>query len=86
MVLETNNYSTVARAAGVDPRTLKSWVKEYEMEVRDQMEKEGMSLISLEPTEMDYKRKYEMAMKLLGEKELEITILKDALKKTNVPG
>lgn len=81
MALETNKYASTAKAAGVDPKTLRSWMKKYEIEVRDQMEREGISLISPEPTELEYKRKYELAMKLLGEKELEVAVLKDALKK-----
>lgn len=81
MALETNKYATTARAAGVDPSTLRNWMRKYETEVRDQMEQEGASVTAIEPTEIDYKRKYELAMKLLGEKELEVAVLKDALKK-----
>jgi len=83
MALETNKYATTAKAAGVHPNTLRKWMKEYETEVRDQMEMEGAALTSVEPTEKDYKKKYEMAMKLLGEKELEVAVLKDAFKKKN---
>lgn len=83
MALETNKYATTARAAGVDPKTLRNWIKKYETEVRDEMEQEGISLTTSDPIEMDYKRKYEIAMKLLGEKELEVAVLKDALKKNN---
>ena len=59
----------------------RKWIKKYEDEVRDQMEAEGLNLSPLEPTETEYKKKYELAMKLLGEKELEVAVLKDALKK-----
>lgn len=81
MALETNKYATTARAAGVDPKTLRRWMQKYETEVRDQMEQEGTTIIPPEPTEGEYKKKYERAMKLLGEKELEVAVLRDALKK-----
>lgn len=81
MALETNKYTSTAKAAGVHPDTLRKWIKKYETEIRDQMEEEGVGLTSSEPTEKEYKKKYELAMKLLGEKELEVAVLKDALKK-----
>lgn len=85
MALETNKYATTAKAAGVNPKTLRSWINKYEDEVRDQMEQEGINLTSPEPSELDYQKKYEMAMKLLGEKELEVAVLRDALKKSQQP-
>ncbi|MEI3615044.1 helix-turn-helix domain-containing protein [Pseudogracilibacillus sp. SO30301A] len=83
MALETNKYATTAKAAGVHPDTLRKWMKEYETEVQDQMELEGANITPVEPTEKEYKNKYELAMKLLGEKELEVAVLKDVLKKSN---
>lgn len=83
MALETNKYATTARAAGISTDTLRKWMKEYETDVRDEMEREGISLTTSEPSSMDYKQKYEKAMKLLGEKELEVALLKDALKKND---
>lgn len=81
MALETNKYATTAKAAGVAPSTLRRWMRKYETEVRDQMESEDASVTPVELTENEYKQKYERAMKLLGEKELEVAVLKDALKK-----
>lgn len=81
MALETNKYATTAKSAGVHPTTLRRWMKKYETEVRDQMESEDVSIPLVEPTEQEYKKKYERAMKLLGEKELEVAVLKDTLKK-----
>lgn len=85
MALETNKYASTARSAGVSPKTLRNWIKKYETEIRDQMEQEGISLTAPEPTEEEYKKKYEIAMKLLGEKELEVAVLKEALKKNSTP-
>jgi transposase len=48
---------------------------------RKQMEQEGINTTSNQLTDIDYKKKYELAMKLLAEKELEVAVLKEALKK-----
>ncbi|MDQ0353090.1 transposase-like protein [Alkalibacillus filiformis] len=83
MALETNQYASTAKSAGVSSSTLRNWMRQYETEVLDQMESEGVRLTQPEPTEKEYKKKYEQAMKLLGEKELEVAVLKDALKKND---
>ncbi|MDV2583506.1 transposase [Alkalibacillus haloalkaliphilus] len=83
MALETNQYASTAKSAGVSSSTLRNWMRQYETEVLDQMESEGVRLTPPEPTEKEYKKKYEQAMKLLGEKELEVAVLKDALKKND---
>lgn len=86
MALETNKYATTAKAAGVHPSTLRRWMRVYEIEIRDQMELEGInntSTSSVELTRNEYKKKYELAMKLLGEKELEVAVLQDVLKKSH---
>ena len=82
--LETNKVTSTARGAGVSVSTLRNWIKEYKEEVTDEMEEEGFALANGFPTENDYKRKYEQAMKLLGEKELEVAVLRDALKKNDI--
>ncbi|MFS0638042.1 helix-turn-helix domain-containing protein [Mesobacillus foraminis] len=82
MALETGNYSSVARKAGIDRTTIKRWIQEYEDEVREQMEDPASSILSAEPTKEELKAKYEQAMKLLGEKELEVAMLRNLLKKT----
>lgn len=83
IALETNKYASTAKSAGIHPSTLRRWMRKYEMAVRDQMESEGISLTPVEPSEKEYKQKYETAMKLLGEKELEVAVLKEALKKND---
>ena len=83
MALETNKIATTARSAGIHPDTLRKWIKEYEIEILDQIEAEGKSIMPSVTTEKEYKKKYELAMKLLGEKELEVAVLKDALKKND---
>jgi hypothetical protein len=39
------------------------------------------AILSAEPTKEELKAKYEQAMKLLGEKELEVAMLRNLLKK-----
>ena len=81
MALEKGNYASVARIAGISRDTLTRWIKEYEDEVRDQMEDPASAILSTEPTKEELKSKYEQAMKLLGEKELEVAMLRNLLKK-----
>jgi transposase-like protein len=81
MVLETGNLTSIARKAGIDRTTLHKWMKTYEDEVRDEMEKEGVTALSDNPSKNELMEKYEQAMKLLGEKELEVAMLKNLLKK-----
>ncbi|EIJ81433.1 hypothetical protein PB1_05330 [Bacillus methanolicus PB1] len=47
------------------------------------MEDEGTITLSDNPTMDELMKKYEQAMKLLGEKELEVAMLKNLLKKTS---
>ncbi|QOY37199.1 hypothetical protein AWH56_006075 [Anaerobacillus isosaccharinicus] len=83
MALETNQISSTAKSAGVHRHTLKQWMNEYETEILDQMDAETDSVLPPKVSTQEYKKKYEMAMKLLGEKELEVAILKEALKKND---
>jgi transposase-like protein len=73
----------LARKYGVTPRTIYKWVQDYK-------EKYGEEAVpSVDKRIADSKRlheleeKYEKAMKLLGEQNLEIEILRDLVKKTN---
>jgi len=84
MALETGNNASIARKAGIDYSTLKKWITEYRDEVRDQMEKEDISILSDEPTHDELQKKYDQAMKLLGEKELEVALLREIVKKNTL--
>lgn len=81
MALESGNYSSISRHAGISRATLTRWIKEYEDEVRDQMEDPASAVLSTEPSKEELKAKYEQAIKLLGEKELEVAMLRNLLKK-----
>lgn len=81
MALETGNQASIARKAGISKNTFRKWIKEYEDEVTDIMESEGVATLSVNPTKDELQKKYEQAMKLLGEKELEVAMLKEIIKK-----
>lgn len=74
----------VARRYGMSPKTLREWVRQYQDEVdglvakkRNEEEKLKQDAARLQELE----KKYDEALKLLGEKELEISILQELVKK-----
>lgn len=83
-VLSGYRSEIVARQHGMSPKTLSNWVRLYQDEVDDLMvkkrdEAEQLKQDAAEVHEL--KKKLEVSMKLLGEKELEISILRDLVKK-----
>jgi len=83
LALESNKIATTARSAGISRDTLSKWIKTYETEVRDEMESEGTEPLTPQASKEDLEKKYEQAMKLLGEKELEVAMLRNVLKKND---
>lgn len=81
MALESGKMTSIANKAGISRDTLRKWINEYEEEVRDAMEAEGVTALSDNPSKDELLAKYEQAIKLLGEKELEVAMLKNLLKK-----
>jgi transposase-like protein len=76
----------IARKHGVHPESMRLWVRQYGDEVEEEMvkQKQKEELIEQVAVESgDTQKKYNQALKLLGEKDLEIAILRDLLKKTN---
>jgi transposase-like protein len=74
----------VARKYGMSPKTLQKWVNEYRDEVGDLMVKkreESEKLVKDATKLHEVQKKYDEAVKLLGEKELEINILRELVKK-----
>lgn len=82
--LVVSGYRTehVARQYGMSPSALREWVRQYWDEVQAEMVKKKEQAEQLAKNTMDLQKKYDQAVKLLGEKDLEIAILKDLLKKT----
>lgn len=74
---------TLSRMYDVHPETLRRWVREYQ---------DTVSLDDIPPADehlqeirrlQDVELKFEQAKKLIGEKELEIEVLRELLKKKN---
>jgi len=83
-VLAGYRTENVARKYGVSPKTLSNWVRQYQDEVGDLMEKKRNDAEMMKQNAAGYEelqKKYNDAMKLLGEKELENSILRDLVKK-----
>lgn len=83
-VLSGYRIEVVARQHGFSPKTLSTWVRQYQDEVDDILARKREDAEKLKQdaaTLPELEKKYERAMKLLGEKELEIEILNELLKK-----
>lgn len=80
--LSRGNIALTARKHGISPYSLYKWVKQYRDEVEVTMGKrKKLNNLSSPQTAEEWEQKYEQAAKLLGEKELEIAILRDLVKK-----
>jgi len=74
----------VARRHGFSPHTLREWVRQYRDEVDELVAKKRSEEEKLKRDAERLKKleeKYAEAVKLIGEKELEINILRDLVKK-----
>ncbi|MFD0698739.1 transposase [Paenibacillus sp. GCM10027628] len=83
-VLSGYRTEVVARKHGMAPKTLSNWVRQYQDEVDDLMTKKHDEAEKLKQDAaklQEIEKKYSEAVKLLGEKELEINILRDLVKK-----
>jgi transposase-like protein len=85
MAIESGNAAHIARKVGVNSKTLNGWVKQYREEIEAVMETEGVSPLSESSSTSDLQKKYDQAMKLLGEKELEVAMLREQIKKNLTP-
>jgi len=84
-VLAGYRTEVVARRYGMSPKTLSTWVRQYQDEVDDLMAKkhDEAEKLKQDATKLqEIEKKYSEAVKLLGEKELEISILRDLVKKS----
>lgn len=85
MAIESGNASFIARKVGVAQATLATWMKYYRDEVEADMAREGVSPLDPTSPQEELQKKYDNAMKIIGEKELEIAMLREMVKK-NYPG
>ncbi|MGD6819203.1 transposase, partial [Metabacillus sp. 113a] len=81
MALESGNTAFLARKLAVAPSTLSGWVRQYRDEVELEMKMEGVSPLSENSGTDEIQKKYDQAVKLLGEKELEVEMLREMIKK-----
>jgi transposase-like protein len=74
---------TLARMYGIHPETIRLWVRDH----RDDISQEEIPAADEHLMELrrlqEVEAKFEQAKKLLGEKELEIEILRELIKKKN---
>ena len=83
-VLSGFRTEVVARRYGMSPRTLSGWVREYQDEVGDLMVKKRDEAEQLKQDAArlaELQKKYDRAINQLGEKEVELSILRDLVKK-----
>jgi transposase-like protein len=85
LVLSGYRTEYVARQNGMSPSTLQVWVRQYGDEVQAEMTVKKKQAELLEKDTQDLQKRYDQAMRMLGEKDLEIAILKDLVKKTTPP-
>ena len=80
--LEGGNGAFVARKHGISSSAISRWIQQYRDEVEEEMAKrKSMDGIPNPESADDWKQRYEQAAKLLGEKEMEITLLRELVKK-----
>lgn len=75
--------AVLARKYEVSPKSINTWIREY----RDQISESDIPAADASIQELkrlqEIEEKYDKAMRVLGEKELEIEILRELLKKHN---
>lgn len=74
----TGNAAKVARHHGISRFTVSKWVHSYRDEIEKEMDLHPEDSVSEKYGE--WKEKYDRAEKLLGEKELQIQVMKDYIK------
>ncbi|MCR8636973.1 transposase [Paenibacillus radicis (ex Xue et al. 2023)] len=75
--------AVLARKYEIHPETIRTWVKEYRDRIGDDQIPSTDEQIQELKRLQELEEKYEKAIKMLGEKELEIEILRELLKKPN---
>jgi transposase-like protein len=75
--------AVLARKYEIHPETIRNWLREYRDQVgTDEIPSTDEQIEELKRLQ-EVEEKYEKAVKMLGEKELEIEILRELLKKKN---
>lgn len=83
---EVGSQVEVARRHGLDPKLLSRWVRESKHRGWEQAAPNSKRVVAYTPSPQEFREiedENDKLKKLLGEKDLEIEILRDLLKKTN---
>lgn len=80
-VLSGIRAAVVARKYGVTPGTVSQWVRDYRAQHGEQDYPYPQDQAEEMKRLLEVEKKYEKAVKMLGEKDLEIEILRELLKK-----
>jgi len=80
-VLSGIKAAVVARKYGVTPSTVNQWVRDYREKNGEQDHPYPQEQAEELKRLLEVEKKYEKAVKMLGEKDLEIEILRELLKK-----
>lgn len=75
--------AVLARKYEVSPKSINDWVREYREKFGDENIPSPDEQIQEMKRLQEIEEKYEKAVKVLGEKELELEILRELLKKSN---
>lgn len=85
-VTEVGSQVEVARRHGLDPKLISRWVRESKHRSWEQAALDAKRVATYTPSPKEFREiedQNDQLKKLLGEKDLEIQILRDLLKKTN---
>ncbi|WP_372814814.1 transposase [Paenibacillus sp.] len=84
--LEAGNASQVARRHGIDGKMLSRWIRQSKQTSWKNASPESKKVAAYTPTPKEFQaleQENDNLKKLLGEKDLEIAILRDLVKKVN---
>ncbi|GAW28870.1 transposase [Carboxydocella sp. ULO1] len=79
--LETGNNAIVARRHELNPNMVSRWVREYKQDKHHSLPVEHSIINEIYPDYKQLTKENEQPKKLLDEKDLEIAILRDLVKK-----
>lgn len=82
------NVAAVARRHSIDPKLLSRWMRESKHKAWTATSNEGKKVVSYVPSAQEFREletENNKLKQILGEKDLEIAILRDLVKKVN-PG
>jgi transposase-like protein len=86
--IQAGNASSVAKRHDIDPKLLCRWIRESKHKAWDKTSNEAKKVTAYTPSPQEFKElesENDKLKQILGDKDLEIAILKDLVKKIN-PG